>query len=65
VHLLHYVIGLGVLVMLIGLAPGINVRTMPGSRTRRLLEGGALFWHMVDLVWVFLFTMLYLPGARG
>lgn len=27
------------------------------------LESGALYWHMVDLVWVLLFPLVYLIGA--
>jgi nitric oxide reductase NorE protein len=25
-----------------------------------LVEGGACFWHLVDLLWIFLFALLYL-----
>ncbi|MDU8928514.1 cytochrome c oxidase subunit 3 family protein [Alisedimentitalea sp. MJ-SS2] len=28
--------------------------------SERNLEGGAMFWHMVDLVWVLLFPIIYL-----
>jgi cytochrome c oxidase subunit 3 len=24
-----------------------------------------LYWHFVDLVWVFLFALIYLPGRSG
>ena len=27
------------------------------------VEGVALFWHLVDLVWIFLFPLLYLVGG--
>ena len=31
------------------------------SETRMaLVEGGACFWHLVDLLWIFLFALLYL-----
>jgi nitric oxide reductase NorE protein len=26
----------------------------------RLIEGGACFWHVVDLLWIGLFALLYL-----
>jgi heme/copper-type cytochrome/quinol oxidase subunit 3 len=29
------------------------------------LESGALYWHMVDLLWLFLFPMLYLLGGHA
>ena len=25
-----------------------------------LLENGALYWHLVDLIWIFLFPLMYL-----
>ena len=28
------------------------------------METGTAFWHMVDLVWVLLFPVIYLPGDR-
>ena len=28
------------------------------------LESGGLYWHMVDLLWIVLFPMLYLLGRR-
>ena len=27
------------------------------------VEGVGLFWHLVDLVWIFLFPLLYLVGG--
>lgn len=59
VHLLHYLIGMVVLGFL-------ALRLGSGDATRDLawLDGGALYWHMVDLLWVFIFAMLYLVGAR-
>jgi nitric oxide reductase NorE protein len=62
VHLLHYAIGLGVLVIVLHQA---SARAdQQGAEPVPWLEAGALYWHMVDLLWVFLFTMLYLLGAR-
>jgi cytochrome c oxidase subunit III len=28
------------------------------------LEVSALYWHFVDIVWVFVFPLLYLIGGR-
>ncbi|PKO88877.1 MAG: cytochrome-c oxidase [Betaproteobacteria bacterium HGW-Betaproteobacteria-12] len=29
-----------------------------------LIESGALYWHMVDLLWIVIFPLLYLLGTR-
>ena len=53
-HLFHVVIGLGALVYM-----ALQSR---GARTRRRLmavEVGATYWHMVDLLWIVLFALLY------
>ena len=34
------------------------------AQYRKWLEGGSLYWHMVDLLWIFIFSLLYLLGAR-
>ena len=28
----------------------------------RLVEAAGIFWHMVDLLWIFLFALFYLGG---
>lgn len=60
VHLLHYGIGMALLVATLVRAGGDRVDTGFNG----WIESCALFWHMVDLLWVFLFAMLYLQGAR-
>ena len=55
-HLLHVCIGLAVLGLLV-----TQSRRDELSETRMaLVEGGACFWHLVDLLWIFLFALLYL-----
>ncbi|EKF21822.1 cytochrome c oxidase subunit III family protein [Mycolicibacterium hassiacum DSM 44199] len=53
VHLLHVLIGLIVL--------GVVVRELRNRSRRRtwLVESGAIYWHMVDLLWVVIFGLLY------
>lgn len=59
VHLLHYVIGLALLI-----ATAMRARPLrPDPGFLGWIESCALFWHMVDLLWVFLFAMLYLQGV--
>ncbi len=42
---------------------GIVILALVGLRCRaRSVETGTAFWHMVDLVWVILFPVLYLLG---
>ena len=50
-HALHVIIG-GILLTIIMLR--IN------SEHYLLQENGALYWHLVDLIWIFLFPLLYL-----
>lgn len=55
-HLLHVCIGVAVLALLV-----TQARRAELSATRlALVEGGACFWHLVDLLWIFLFALLYL-----
>lgn len=57
-HGLHVVGGLIVFLYLLG--PGSKMwKTEPERFTNRI-EGAGLYWHFVDLVWIFLFPILYL-----
>ncbi|MGN7780416.1 cytochrome c oxidase subunit 3 [Mycolicibacterium sp. 22603] len=55
-HLLHVVIGLALLWFMVTLTR----RQVRGERELRYLEGAACFWHMVDLLWIVIFPLLYL-----
>jgi cytochrome c oxidase subunit 3 len=55
-HALHMVIGLGVFTLLLVLA--LRGRYSPAYYTP--IEVGGLYWHFVDIVWIFLFPLLYL-----
>lgn len=55
-HLFHVLIGAGVLILLL-----TQARRSSLSATRMaVVEGGACFWHLVDLLWIVLFALLYL-----
>lgn len=56
IHLVH-VIG-GTVVLIVCWVNARDGRYHAGST--RGLETGATFWHMVDLLWIFLFPLLYL-----
>jgi nitric oxide reductase NorE protein len=32
----------------------------PDGRWNMVVENGALFWHLVDVLWIGLFSLLYL-----
>jgi cytochrome c oxidase subunit 3 len=55
-HALHMVIGVGILAVLVVLA--LRGRFGPDYFTPIELTG--LYWHFVDIVWIFLFPLLYL-----
>jgi cytochrome c oxidase subunit 3 len=57
-HALHMVIGMGILIVLIILAAKGNY----SAEYNTPVELFGLYWHFVDIVWVFLFPMLYLIG---
>lgn len=60
VHALHMIIGLGILTTLV-------IMTRRGKFTPEYhspVELSGLYWHFVDIVWIFLFPLLYLIGAH-
>jgi cytochrome c oxidase subunit III len=59
-HALHMLIGIGVLLTLLTLATRGGLL---GERASPVHVVG-LYWHFVDIVWVFLFPLLYLIGAH-
>jgi cytochrome c oxidase subunit 3 len=58
VHSIHVAIGIGVLIWL--LVRTLQGRFDPTYNTPVELIG--LYWHLVDLIWIFLFPLLYLIG---
>ncbi len=56
IHLLHVLLGMGVLVYLLARSN----RADPGASYVAVMEGGGVFWHIVDLLWVVLFALFYL-----
>lgn len=56
IHLFHVIVGLGVLLTM--------ARSCRDHRSTRVkttfIEGGACFWHLVDLLWIVIFPLLYL-----
>ncbi|MGH9430446.1 MAG: cytochrome c oxidase subunit 3 [Terriglobia bacterium] len=59
-HALHMIVGVGVLTTLIILA----ARNAFSKDRFNAVEIAGLYWHFVDIVWIFLFPLLYLIGGR-
>lgn len=60
IHALHMIIGIGMLIVLLWMARRgglLGDFSMP-------VHCIGLYWHFVDIVWVFLFPLLYLIGAH-
>jgi cytochrome c oxidase subunit 3 len=55
-HALHMIIGIGVMLVLTVQAR----RGVYSAEYYTPIEGVGLYWHFVDIVWVFLFPLLYL-----
>ena len=60
-HALHMVIGMGLMVWLLVLA----YRDTFTPERHAAVENMGLYWHFVDIVWIFLFPLLYLIGRHG
>lgn len=56
IHGLHVIIGTALLAWI---AVKVNVGAV-NADDYILLENGALYWHLVDLIWIFIFPLYYL-----
>jgi cytochrome c oxidase subunit 3 len=61
VHAIHLTVGIVLVVrlVLLGAARRIRLRGSPE------LEVTALYWHLVDIIWIFLYPLIYLPGRAS
>jgi cytochrome c oxidase subunit III len=60
-HALHMIIGIGILAFMI-------LRARAGAYTTghvTFVENFGLYWHFVDIIWIFLFPLLYLISRHG
>ena len=60
-HAVHVAVGIMVLVV-------IGVRARQGVYSDRYhapITVAGLYWHFVDVVWIFLFALIYLPGRSS
>ena len=57
-HALHVIFGMGLLFW-------VRTKTVKNRFSAKYytpVEVGALYWHLVDLIWIYLFPLLYLVG---
>ncbi len=60
-HALHMIVGISILGFMI-------LRARAGSYTNghvTFVENVGLYWHFVDIIWIFLFPLLYLVSRHG
>lgn len=59
-HAFHMIVGMGIFVWLL-------MKARQGAFSNEYygpIEVGGLYWHFVDIVWIFLFPLLYLIGRH-
>ena len=59
-HAIHMIIGVGILLVLLY----FSWRGKYGPEYHNPVEVVGLYWHFVDIVWIFLFPLLYLLGRH-
>jgi cytochrome c oxidase subunit 3 len=60
-HALHMIIGLGIMTVMLWWA----WRGYVSAEYYSPIEISGLYWHFVDIVWIFLFPLLYLIGRHA
>jgi cytochrome c oxidase subunit III len=60
-HALHMVVGFGIMLFMLWWAWNGTITAEYYSP----IEISGLYWHFVDIVWIFLFPLLYLIGRHG
>jgi len=55
-HALHIIVGMGFIAYVMWLVKTDDVK----HNDYVILENSALYWHLVDLIWIFLFPLFYL-----
>jgi len=60
-HALHMIIGIGVMLVMLWWAWNGTIT----AEYNAPIEISGLYWHFVDIVWIFLFPLLYLIGRHA
>ena len=61
IHALHMVVGIGLMLVILAMA----WRGRFSASYYTPVEVSGLYWHFVDIVWIFLFPLLYLLGRHA
>jgi cytochrome c oxidase subunit 3 len=61
IHALHMIVGLGIMTVILIMA----ARDTFSGEYYTPVEVAGLYWHFVDIVWIFLFPLLYLLGRHA
>ncbi|MGZ3770684.1 MAG: cytochrome c oxidase subunit 3 [Bdellovibrio sp.] len=62
IHALHVLVGLGLIAWITKLLKKESSKTVFHESA---IENVGLYWHFVDIIWVFIFPMLYLIGRNS
>ena len=60
-HSIHLIVGIVIVLVAVVVAG----RSSLGPKNQTGIEMIGLYWHFVDMVWIFLLPLLYLYGAHG
>ncbi|HLK58345.1 MAG TPA: cytochrome c oxidase subunit 3 [Chthonomonadaceae bacterium] len=60
-HAIHVIIG----ILIIGTLAIMVARRHPAAKYYMPIEMAGLYWHFVDIVWIFLFPLFYLIPKKG
>jgi len=61
IHAAHMVVGIGLMLVILAM----SWKGKFGPKYYGPIEVSGLYWHFVDIVWIFLFPLLYLLGRHG
>jgi cytochrome c oxidase subunit 3 len=57
-HGLHVIAGIAVLAVMLGFVRSNRITSTDPTK----LENAGLYWHLVDVIWIFLLPLLYLAA---
>lgn len=60
-HALHMIVGIGIMTVMLVMALAGRI----SAENPMAMEISGLYWHFVDIVWIFLFPLLYLLGRHA